>query len=85
MNGVTPMPKTKALLADQGATADQWFIHTPICCPSRSELVTGRYFHNLKQTGWINVTVCLCRMVFLASTKHVCTARQTYMDVCRDL
>ena len=25
------MPKTKALLADKGATAENWFIHTPIC------------------------------------------------------
>ena len=50
-NGVGPMPKTKALLADKGAMATQWFIHTPICCPSRSELVTGMYFHNIKGTG----------------------------------
>ena len=49
-NGVGPMPKAKALLADKGATATQWFIHTPICCPSRSELVSGMYFHNLKGT-----------------------------------
>jgi len=45
------MPKTKAALADKGTMATNWFIHTPICCPSRSQLVTGRYFHNLKQTG----------------------------------
>ena len=32
LGGVGPMPKTKALLADQGATASNWFIHTPICC-----------------------------------------------------
>ena len=41
--GVGPMPKTKALLADQGATATNFFIHTPICCPSRAETFTGRY------------------------------------------
>ena len=50
-NGVGPLPKTRELMADQGAMANNWFIHTPICCPSRSELVTGRYFHNLKTTG----------------------------------
>jgi hypothetical protein len=41
-NGVGPMPKTKIALADKGAMANNWFIHTPICCPSRAELVTGR-------------------------------------------
>jgi N-acetylglucosamine-6-sulfatase len=46
--GATPMPKTKAKMADMGATATNFFIHTPICCPSRSELVSGRYFHNIK-------------------------------------
>jgi N-acetylglucosamine-6-sulfatase len=47
----TPMPKTKALMEEGGATADNWYIHTPICSPSRSELLTGRYFHNIKQKG----------------------------------
>jgi N-acetylglucosamine-6-sulfatase len=42
------MPKTKAKMADMGATATNFFIHTPICCPSRSELISGRYFHNIK-------------------------------------
>ena len=44
------MPKTKVLMADQGSTAQNFYIHTPICCPSRSELLTGRYFHNIKAT-----------------------------------
>ena len=47
-NNVGPMPKTKALLQDKGAMALNFFIHTPICCPSRSELLTGMYFHNIK-------------------------------------
>lgn len=47
----TPMPKTKELMQDGGAMADNWYIHTPICSPSRSELLTGRYFHNIKQVG----------------------------------
>jgi N-acetylglucosamine-6-sulfatase len=47
----TPMPKTKALMQDGGVSADNWYIHTPICSPSRAELLTGRYFHNVKATG----------------------------------
>jgi hypothetical protein len=46
--GATPMPRARALLADQGVTATNMFVHTPICCPSRAELLTGRYLHNLK-------------------------------------
>ena len=29
-------------------TLNQWRIHTPICSPSRSQTVSGRYFHNIK-------------------------------------
>lgn len=47
----TPMPKTKRLMQDEGAYATNWYVHTPICSPSRAELLTGRYFHNLKKIG----------------------------------
>ena len=40
--GATPMPKTKDLFQTGGSTATNFFIHTPICCPSRAETVTGR-------------------------------------------
>jgi len=46
----TPLPKTRSLMADMGSTAENFFIHTPICCPSRSELLSGRYFHNIKKS-----------------------------------
>lgn len=45
------MPKTQALMQDKGSHATNWYIHTPICSPSRSELLTGRYFHNIKRVG----------------------------------
>jgi N-acetylglucosamine-6-sulfatase len=31
-----------------GATADSFYIHTPICCPSRAETMTGRYLQNVQ-------------------------------------
>lgn len=50
-DGATPMPKTKLLMEDGGAMAMNFHIHTPICNPSRSELLSGRYFHNIKTVG----------------------------------
>ena len=40
------MPHVKALLQDQGMTFVNGFVHTPICCPSRSSIMTGRYLHH---------------------------------------
>jgi N-acetylglucosamine-6-sulfatase len=48
LGALTPLTRTKMLLASHGASAKNYFIHTPICCPSRAELLTGRYYHNLK-------------------------------------
>eukprot|EP01048_Picozoa_sp_COSAG05_P027754 COSAG05_NODE_8258_length_721_cov_1.800643_1_plen_166_part_01 len=47
----TPMPKTQKLMVEEGTMATNMFIHTPICCPSRSEVLSGRYFHNIKKVG----------------------------------
>jgi len=48
LGGYTPMTQTKLLMNQKGATASNWYIHTPICCPSRGELLSGRYFHNIR-------------------------------------
>ena len=45
------MPKTKRLMADEGAMFENAYIHVPICNPSRSTTLTGRYFHNIKTTN----------------------------------
>ncbi|EGD81213.1 hypothetical protein PTSG_11248 [Salpingoeca rosetta] len=46
--GDVPMRHTKRLLQNTGALLSEWRIHTAICSPSRSETVSGRYFHNIK-------------------------------------
>ena len=46
-----PLKQAHALIADKGVFAENWFIHTPVCCPSRAELLSGRYFHNLRMPG----------------------------------
>uniref|UniRef100_A0A8C3AGP6 N-acetylglucosamine-6-sulfatase n=1 Tax=Cyclopterus lumpus TaxID=8103 RepID=A0A8C3AGP6_CYCLU len=46
LGGMIPMKKTKALIGDAGATFVNAFTVTPLCCPSRSSVLTGRYPHN---------------------------------------
>eukprot|EP00730_Choanoeca_flexa_P004006 TRINITY_DN11568_c0_g1_i4.p1 TRINITY_DN11568_c0_g1~~TRINITY_DN11568_c0_g1_i4.p1 ORF type:complete len:512 (+),score=86.63 TRINITY_DN11568_c0_g1_i4:39-1574(+) len=48
LGGWEPMRHTKRLLQNSGALLTEWRIHTPICSPSRSESISGRYFHNIK-------------------------------------
>ena len=40
------MPKTTELIFDQGVTFPHAYITTPLCCPSRSSILTGMYAHN---------------------------------------
>ncbi len=39
------MPRTRAELADQGVDFTQAFLTTPLCCPSRSSILSGQYAH----------------------------------------
>ena len=43
IGGWNPMKQTQALLQKNGGLLTNWRIHTPICSPSRSETVSGRY------------------------------------------
>ena len=42
------MPRTRALLADQGVTFENAFAPYPLCCPARASFLTGLYTHNHK-------------------------------------
>ena len=42
------MPRTRALIAQQGMTFQQDFVPLSLCCPSRSTILTGLYPHNHK-------------------------------------
>lgn len=54
------MVQAQALVAEKGIKANNWFIHTPVCCPSRAELLSGRYFHNVRQPSPKNGCTSCC-------------------------
>jgi N-acetylglucosamine-6-sulfatase len=45
------MQKAIKLLVEPGTNFDNALANTPICCPSRAEIQTGRYMHNTKVLG----------------------------------
>jgi N-acetylglucosamine-6-sulfatase len=40
------MPRTRALIGDQGMTFSNHFVPLSLCCPSRSTILTGLHVHN---------------------------------------
>jgi N-acetylglucosamine-6-sulfatase len=43
---LSTMPKTQALLADQGTHFSNSIVDYPLCCPSRASFLTGQAAHN---------------------------------------
>jgi len=41
------MPKVNSIMTHEGASFKHFYVNTPICCPSRTEFFSGRYYHNV--------------------------------------
>ena len=41
------MPHLQSQIVSKGMHMANGFVATPVCCPSRTELITGRYYHNI--------------------------------------
>lgn len=48
---VQKMPQINSLLRDEGMSFEETFISHPLCCPSRSTILTGLYDHNHNVRG----------------------------------
>ena len=53
LGSMEAIPKIQNKLFNQGATFDNFFVTTPICCASRTSLLSGRYQHNINgESNW---------------------------------
>ncbi len=56
------------LIGDQGMEFYGYYTHSPICCISRSAILTGRYMHNIRESSFPgicddNATDCGCMYI----------------------
>eukprot|EP01060_Flectonema_neradi_P037647 TRINITY_DN763_c0_g2_i4.p1 TRINITY_DN763_c0_g2~~TRINITY_DN763_c0_g2_i4.p1 ORF type:complete len:530 (+),score=73.03 TRINITY_DN763_c0_g2_i4:45-1634(+) len=48
LGSMASQPVLQKLMMEEGVRMSNYFVQTPICCPSRTEFFTGRYFHNIR-------------------------------------
>ena len=48
LDSMQAMPFTHKYIIQEGLTFNNSFIATPICCPSRTETISGRHFQNVR-------------------------------------
>ena len=58
LGDMEPMVQTRKLLIEGGLHMANWFVNTPVCCPSRSEYLSGRYAHNIRDNHFENSFDC---------------------------
>ncbi|XP_041111302.1 N-acetylglucosamine-6-sulfatase-like [Polyodon spathula] len=46
IGGMNPLIKTRKLIGDAGVTFTNTYVASPLCCPSRASILTGKYPHN---------------------------------------
>lgn len=46
IDSMKAMPQVRKLITRKGTTFRNFFASNPVCCPSRSSILTGRYAHN---------------------------------------
>lgn len=65
------MPLVRENIFDAGMTLDAAYVDSPVCCPSRTSLFSGRMAHNLNQSaeGWCGNFTAGRENVFTTSIK----------------
>merc|ERR1719171_617172 len=51
LGSMQAMPYLRDTVLANGANLSNFFVHTPICCQSRSTFMSGKYLHNIKSSS----------------------------------
>lgn len=51
LDSMVALKNVRRLINDEGITFQNAFVNSPICCPSRSTILTGKHLHNIMVTN----------------------------------
>jgi arylsulfatase A-like enzyme len=46
------------MIGEQGLSHRHFYVNTPVCCPSRTEFLSGRYHHNVRDSKYLGKQGC---------------------------
>ena len=72
LDDMVALPRVSNLITARGTNVTNFFVNTPVCCPSRATLFSGRYPHNNRKTSITTVVPCCMHMDLLYG--HVASA-----------
>jgi len=52
LGSMAVMPNAEKYITNRGANVTNMFVNTPICCPSRANIFSGRFNHNLRTPSY---------------------------------
>jgi len=64
------MPNTLRLIAKRGISLNRYYVSYPLCCPSRTTLMTGRYAHNHNVRGNVPPNAGFTGFSFRGAASH---------------
>ena len=73
LGSMAVLPSVEKYVTGAGANVTNMFVNTPICCPSRSTLFSGRYNHNLRAAAYPepgSKDLCMFMNVSLGKTDY---------------
>ena len=70
MGSLAIQPAVQQILINGGAAYRNFFINTPICCPSRAQFFSGRYQHNLQVKDESSPSTCMNADTTLITTRY---------------
>lgn len=78
MDSPSYMPSLQSLIVNEGMTFNNAFVATPVCCPSRTEFISGRYYVRISSVliHFLHLFCCIDSIILAHPMVIACSSMQ---------